>query len=64
MRPPLLASGRRRGEVPPGTRACSRLAAGHAAGIRRIVEALPRMFATPEEPRERPGLKGGGMAAF
>lgn len=50
MRPTLHASGRHRGEVP--------------TGIRRIVEELPRMLATPEEPRERPGLKGGGMAAF
>ena len=49
MRPTLHASGRHRGEVPTGI---------------RIVEELPRMLATPEEPRERPGLKGGGMAAF
>lgn len=63
MHPPLLASGRHRGEVPTGTRARGRLA-GHAAGIRRIVVEPPRIFAPPEEPHERPGLRGGGMAAF
>ena len=65
MSPTLPASGCRRGEMPAGAQARGRLAdvaAGQAAGIRRVVEELPLGFATPSGVRERPGL--GNMAAF